>query len=572
MHASGNEGDRRLKVVRQAVAWLEAAGTPETREQVRELRERLEEARVTVGIIGQFKRGKTSLVNCWLGEDTLPVGVLPTTGVVTRVRWGPRAHAEVRYQDGRVESVALADVVCYASEAQNPENRLGVREIALECASASVPEWLEIVDTPGISSTFTHATESALAYLPWIDLCLFVLSPEPPLSIEERAYLTQARDYAAKVVVVLTKSDSAPPEDVRAVADFARSEIARALGSAPPVYTLSTKGEEQRARARQLLDDLVRAQSRQALAQEGSRRRLDAFLAAHLGLLRLEAAAWQTPVQERSDRAGRLCADLEQLKRIRADQHALWSAARRAVGDRVDELLDEVKAELIAEVTRRAETIDMSPGALRAALLDRARTHLEEWRDLLRVRVRSIAAELIDIRLLSLNAEVERLVEHAAGLLGVDSISFEIRAPISEDSSFYFRWNDDPALLPDVRLGVLAGLLPGGLTRARNAAEAAVCELIDRNVGRLSYAFRTAVESTLDDAREKVGQQVASLEDALARTVAGLLTPPDAAAEDAYKRLLRRIREGEALRAALADTALPATGTKPAEAALDAQV
>lgn len=570
MQASGHEGDLGLGVARRAVEWLEAAGTPEAHAQASEMRARIDEARVTLGVIGQFKRGKTSLVNCWLGEDTLPVGVLPTTGVVTRVRPGTHARAEVHYLDGRVESIEPADVVRYASEAHNPDNRLGVREILLESATASLPQWLEIVDTPGIGSTFAHATESALAYLPWIDLCLFVLSPEPPLSIEERSYLAQARDYAAKVVVVLTKSDSAPPEDVQAVADFARSEIARALGSAPLVYTLSTKGEEARARARQLLRDLVRAQSRQVLAREGSRRRIEAFVSAQLGLLRLEAAAWETPVRERRERAERLGADLDQLKRIRADQHALWGAARRAADERVDEALAEVRAELISEVSRRAETIEGPPSSLRAALLDGAQARLEDSLEPLRGRARSIASELVDLRLRSLNAEVGRLVEHAAGLLCVDSIAFQIRAPVREDPSFYFRWDDDPALVPDVRLGVV-GLLPGGLVRARNAAAAAVRELVDRNVGRLSYAFRSAVESTLDDAREQVGRQVDSLEDALARTVAGLQTPPDAVAEESRKRLLWRIREGEALRAAFADAALPTTGPEPAQARLDVQ-
>jgi GTP-binding protein EngB required for normal cell division len=564
MEAPGSEADLGLGVDRRALAWLEAAGTPEAWQQAREIGARLDEARVTVGVVGQFKRGKTSLVNCWLGEDVLPVGVLPTTGVVTRVRRGPRARAEVRYRDGRVETVAVGEVVRYASESHNPGNLLAVREIAVESAAASLPDWLEIVDTPGIGSTFTHATESARAYLPWIDLCLFVLSPEPPLSIEERSYLAQARDHAAKVVVLLTKSDSAPPEDVRAVAEFARSEIARALGSAPPVHTVSTRGEEARARTRQLLDDLVRTQSRQALAREGSRRRIQGFLAAQLALLRLEAAAWETPLQERQQRADRLAADLEQLARIRADQDALWGASRRAAGERVDDALAEVKAALVAEVSRRAEGIEGRPASVRAALFDHARTQLEAWRERLRPRVRSIAAELIDHRLRSLNAEVRPLVEHAAGLLGVESIAFEIRAPIREDRSFYFAWDDDPALLPDLRLG-LAAFLPGGRARARSAAAAAVHDLIDRNVGRLRYAFRTAVESTLDDARVKVGRQVDLLQDALSRTVAGLRTPPDAVAEEAHQRLLGRMREGEALLAALSAT-VPAVGEARAAA------
>ena len=76
----------------------------------------------------------------------------------------------------------------------------------------------------------THATETATTYLPWIDVGLFVLSPEPPLTDDERAYLLKAQHYAAKLALILTKTGTAPADFVQAVAAFACHGIAEATG------------------------------------------------------------------------------------------------------------------------------------------------------------------------------------------------------------------------------------------------------------------------------------------------------------------------------------------------------
>ena len=54
--------------------------------QVKTLLEKLDDEDVTVAVIGQFKRGKSALSNRILGEDVLPVGIVPITSAVTRVR------------------------------------------------------------------------------------------------------------------------------------------------------------------------------------------------------------------------------------------------------------------------------------------------------------------------------------------------------------------------------------------------------------------------------------------------------------------------------------------------------
>ena len=537
-------GDTWRSLASQCAEWLEASKAAGA--QAREARQRLRDRHVVVGVIGQFKRGKTSLVNAWLGQDLLPVGVLPTTGVVTRLRRGDRPRALVRFLDGREREVGLAEVATYVSEATNPDNERGVRELALEVVTSTLPEWAELVDTPGIGSTHSHATQSAVAYLPWIDLGMFVLSPEPPLTEDERAYLMQAREYAAKLIVVLTKSDTAPAAAIDAVRSYAGAEIARAVGVRLPCLTLSTVDEAAREHARAALDAAVREQSHVELARHGAARRLKAFIGADLATVTLEVAALDTPVEDRRARADRLAHHLEQLRLVRDDQHPLWQAASRAAAEQVDALLAEVKTRVTAAV--EAHERDDTPAAkLHRSLTQSASERLDAVRQELRLQTRDIAEAVVAKRLASLSPEVARIVEEAAGLLGATRVTFALTAPVSEERSFYFQWEEDASLVPDLRRGALTSLLPGGRARARRAVIAAVADLVDRNVGRLAYAFRTAVQETVDDAAAAVTQQLRTLDASLARAVATLRAPPDEARRGAHACLEARLRTGQEL-------------------------
>ena len=61
---------------------------------------------IDLAVLGQFKSGKSSLLNSVLGESLLPVGALPVTAVVTRLVSGPERAVHVRYTDGKSERIA----------------------------------------------------------------------------------------------------------------------------------------------------------------------------------------------------------------------------------------------------------------------------------------------------------------------------------------------------------------------------------------------------------------------------------------------------------------------------------
>jgi hypothetical protein len=57
--------------------------------------------------VGQFKRGKSMLLNALLGADILPTGVIPVTAIPTFLQFAPAWRLRVTFNAGRSEEFDL---------------------------------------------------------------------------------------------------------------------------------------------------------------------------------------------------------------------------------------------------------------------------------------------------------------------------------------------------------------------------------------------------------------------------------------------------------------------------------
>jgi len=65
------------------------------------LKNRLMDRRFHLAVIGQFKRGKSTLLNALISEPILPVSVIPLTAVPTFIHFGSASTIRVHYSDNR---------------------------------------------------------------------------------------------------------------------------------------------------------------------------------------------------------------------------------------------------------------------------------------------------------------------------------------------------------------------------------------------------------------------------------------------------------------------------------------
>ncbi|MDA8341398.1 MAG: dynamin family protein [Actinomycetota bacterium] len=141
-----------------------ASNHPDLAGQAVGVAERLESKQFHILVLGEFKRGKSTLVNALVGHPVLPTGVLPLTAVATEVHFGVE-ETTVVHTDGSRRAIEREELATYVTEAANPGNRLGVEHVEVGVEEVFPVPGVVLVDTPGVGSVHAHNTAQALAAL-----------------------------------------------------------------------------------------------------------------------------------------------------------------------------------------------------------------------------------------------------------------------------------------------------------------------------------------------------------------------------------------------------------------------
>lgn len=203
-------------------------------EQLKHHASRLSKSAFQLAVLGQFKRGKSSLLNALVGYPLLSTGILPLTAVPTFLSQSENITLNLKYTAGGIDQPnidnlqELASAIAAATtEELNPHNAKGIERVEAAMPSS---QWLfevTLIDTPGVGSTYNHNTETAHGILPECDAALFVLSVDPPITELEVSYLKKICRNVSHVIIVLNKIDLVDPADQHKAIEFLASVLAR---------------------------------------------------------------------------------------------------------------------------------------------------------------------------------------------------------------------------------------------------------------------------------------------------------------------------------------------------------
>ena len=186
----------------------EAFDRPDLAARLTDAKRRLVDPVIHVVVAGEFKQGKSSLVNALVGAPVCPVDDDAATAVPTFVRHGEQASAEL-WRDGEPrQTIELADVRRHVVESGDGEPRVGGVEVRIP--RALLATGLVLVDTPGIGGLGSAHSAASLAAISLADAVLFVTSAAQELTRSEMEFLRRARSMCPTVACVITKTDFYP--------------------------------------------------------------------------------------------------------------------------------------------------------------------------------------------------------------------------------------------------------------------------------------------------------------------------------------------------------------------------
>ena len=190
---------------------------------------------------GQFKAGKSSLINALIGAAILPVGVIPVTTTVTRLQYGLTKRAIVRRFDGTQFEIEMGAIEDFTSEARNPGNQKNVEFLDIELPALIAYKGLRLVDTPGLGSVFKYHQETSETWLPEVGAALLVISADRPLAEGDLQLIRELKSYTPRIVLILTKTDLISPDQQEEIIQFLKRMLQKETNQEFPVFLFSTR-------------------------------------------------------------------------------------------------------------------------------------------------------------------------------------------------------------------------------------------------------------------------------------------------------------------------------------------
>ncbi|MEA5052055.1 MAG: dynamin family protein [Propionicimonas sp.] len=479
-----------------------------------------EPERLTVAVLGQFKAGKSSLLNSLSGTRLLPVLAVPATAVVSSIRHADRPAATVSFGDGRRIQITDDEIADYVVEQRNPNNVRGVARVELATTGLATLPDLTFVDTPGLGSAYAHNTATSLGWLPQAGTVILAVSATQPLGAEDLELLQRLTPHTPHIVLVVTKADLVTRADLDQVLGFVASQVRQQTGRELPVVAWSVLSDREDLRADLLayLTDELQARHRQLaeILLDYRLRSLEADCRTYLGLA---LGAAEADEQARLRLTALLDAERARFPRLRAEVRTL-----------VRQRLGGVRQNAEAEAVRVRDTITWELSTRLEAALPTWQGSLADesarFRAWLTANLQEVCSDLplrdpawLAAQLEPARGPLDGLAQGFAQRLGLavqEALGIELQPPSVAAEA--------PAPLPpditlnpvfDSHLELLSWLIPMRLVRPimhRHFRRQLPWE-VEKNLLRLAYASATRLGQAMDELAEAY---LAAMDDQLA--------------------------------------------------------
>lgn len=196
-----------------------AFGREDLAERLAGAKARLANPSFHVVVVGEFKKGKSSLVNALIGATVCAVDDDIATALPTYIRYGAQAGANLLFGTDppgpRRQPVPMADIRAHITDPQGAAPSGGTAGDTPSGVEVLLPRsmlepGLVVVDTPGLGGLGSRHAAASLAATSLADAVIFVTDASQEITATEYEFLKRTRDMCPTVLCVVTKRDFYP--------------------------------------------------------------------------------------------------------------------------------------------------------------------------------------------------------------------------------------------------------------------------------------------------------------------------------------------------------------------------
>jgi GTP-binding protein EngB required for normal cell division len=497
-----------------------------------ELKEKIQNDTFNLVVLGQFKRGKTSLINALLGAEILPVGVIPLTSIATVLTYGEALRIKVYFNDGRMIEIKPESLPEYVTEKGNPKNEKNVQEVIITYPSPYLKDGVRLIDTPGVGSIYQHNTDVAYQYLPKSDAALFLLSVDQPVSQAELDFLKDVREYSDRIFFLQNKADYVAPEDLNESIAFSKKVIEDAMNCDVKIFPLSAKlaldGKLSGSKdllEKSFLPEFEKILNTFLMEEKGKvlilsvSNTLLRVLSQTMLELELEMKSLTTPLEELKKKIEAFESKKKEVMQEKQDFDILLDGeVDRLVKKGIDEDLGEFKKETVSILSESLQSFYREKQSLPSKelnkvleeyVIDEVRNAYNNWWAMEDEKLASAFEAICSRFITKTNDTVDALLKFSSELFAIPFEAFKTEELWTIKPSFYYKFKWEPGMLEFLTTSFTLSLpkFIGEKIILKKMKEY-ILEMADVQGGRVRYDFVKRLDKSKLDFRWEMLQRI----------------------------------------------------------------
>lgn len=209
-----------------------------------------------VPLVGVFSAGKSTLLNRVLSDNLLSADIDPKTCIATELYFSENERFIGHLSNGVSKPLTKEDITdeSFLADIHASTDQKGWVSAYINSPVLAKFPHVCLVDLPGLDSNLISHNQMIDDYIQRsLAYCIVVSIEDGELKASTQKFLTELKINQMPVLLIITKSDRKPPEDVEAISQKITQSITQLLGREPiKVVTVS-------ARKKTNIDELINA-------------------------------------------------------------------------------------------------------------------------------------------------------------------------------------------------------------------------------------------------------------------------------------------------------------------------
>lgn len=197
-----------------------------------------------ITIVGEFNRGKSTLVNAFLRADIIPTAIRETTATINVISYADTPSVMIIDSNGNRTPVNFSKQTLKEFTALSDFDSSTVDHIELNYPASLLEKNIVLVDTPGVNDINQQRAEITYGFMPLSNATIFLLDSQKPFTATEQNFVKEQilANNIPTLFFIINKLDYLDSSKHDAVFQDVKHKLTITLGTEPKYLNCISSG------------------------------------------------------------------------------------------------------------------------------------------------------------------------------------------------------------------------------------------------------------------------------------------------------------------------------------------